>query len=488
MAHPKRWHHRLRHSLRWRLVTLFLLLALAMSAAFVGGMQKSFAVGWREAVRPLLADYVDRLAADLGSPPDPARAQALVARLPISVRIDGPLTQFDSHPKRQDERWRRGDYGKDVANARLLERTTADGHTIRFGLGDLDWQHGPGAFAWVTLSVLLLLTALAFAYVRRLLKPLDDIGAGARRFGAGDFGQKIPVRRHDELGDLAGQINTMGQDIHQMLEAKRALLLAISHELRSPLTRARLNVELLPESPETGAQRDALLRDLTEMGRLITDLLESERLSSRHAALNLEMTDVGALVQAVVDEVASEPGPGQGGSAEALAGEMASSLASRLGQTPITVKIAPGLPRLSLDRVRFKLLLRNLLDNARRYSLEPGVDSNRDSGTEFSPESSPQLASGTVKIIEVNLGQQGEALLLTVRDHGPGVPEAQLPHLVEPFFRTDSARQRSTGGVGLGLHLCQLITRAHGGSLTLRNALPGLEAAVRLPLSDLGAK
>jgi signal transduction histidine kinase len=480
MAHPKRWHHRLRHSLRWRLVTLFLLLALAMSVAFVGGMQKSFAVGWREAVRPLLADYVDRLAADLGSPPDVARAQALVARLPISVRIDGPLTQFDSHPKRQDERWRHGDYGKDVANARLLERSLPDGHTIRFGLGDLDWQRGPGAFAWVTLSVLLLLTALAFAYVRRLLKPLDDIGAGAKRFGAGDFGQKIPVRRHDELGDLAGQINTMGQDIHQMLEAKRALLLAISHELRSPLTRARLNVELLPESPETGAQRDALLRDLTEMGRLISDLLESERLSSRHAALNLEMTDVGALVQAVVDEVAAEPAPGQGGSANASAGE----LASRLGQTPISVKIGPGLPHLQLDRVRFKLLLRNLLDNARRYSLEPGADSNMDSGPEFRPDST----SGVVKTIEVNLGQQGEALLLTVRDHGPGVPEAQLPHLAEPFFRTDSARQRSTGGVGLGLHLCQLITRAHGGSLTLRNALPGLEAAVRLPVSDLGAK
>ena len=74
------WLRRFKHSLRWRLVALFLLLAMAMSVAFLGGMQKALSVGWREAVRPLLTDYVDRLAADLGSPPDAARAQALVAR------------------------------------------------------------------------------------------------------------------------------------------------------------------------------------------------------------------------------------------------------------------------------------------------------------------------------------------------------------------------------------------------------------------------
>ena len=76
----------------------------------------------------------------------------------------------------------------------------------------------------------------------------------------------------------------MGEDIHQMLEAKRALLLALSHELRSPLTRARLNAELLPDTAEAQAPRQALLRDLGEMARVITDLLESERLAAPHAA------------------------------------------------------------------------------------------------------------------------------------------------------------------------------------------------------------
>jgi len=72
--------------------------------------------------------------------------------------------------------------------------------------------------------------------------------------------------------------------------------------------------------------------------------------------------------------------------------------------------------------------------------------------------------------------------VLRVRDHGPGVDEAQLAHLGEAFYRTDSARQRSTGGVGLGLYLCRLVAQAHGGGLTVRNAQPGLEIEVRLPL------
>ena len=455
VAAPRRWMHRLRHSLWWRLLALFLLLALGLSAVFVGGIQKSFAVGWRDAVRPLLSDYVDRLAIEIGSPPDVARVQALVSRLPISVRIEGPVIQFDSHPNKPDEPWRHREfsernhdysgYGQDRANARLLLRTTADGHSIRFGLGDLNWRRGPGGFVWVTLTALLLLTALAFAYIRRLLKPLDDIGAGAQRFGAGDFSQPIAIRRRDELGDLAAQINTMGQDIHQMLEAKRGLLLAISHELRSPLTRARLNTELLPETPETNAQRSALLRDVAEMSRLITDLLESERLSGSHAALHREPTDLAALVREVVSDVIVA------------------------GQAPrFVISAETNLPQIEVDRVRIRLLLRNLLDNAVRHS--PAEDRSEEALIEIS-------------LTQVNLNEDGNHLRLSVRDHGAGVSESQLAQLAEPFFRTDAGRQRSTGGVGLGWYLCRLVAQAHGGRLILQNAHPGLVVIATLPVT-----
>ena len=315
----------------------------------------------------------------------------------------------------------------------LLTRNTADGHRVSFGLGDAGWAARPRAIGWITLTALLLLTALAYAYVRHLLRPLNDIRSGTLRFGQGQFDTPIPVRRRDELGELATQVNTMATNIHGMLDAKRGLLLAVSHELRSPLTRARLNAELVAD----GHARDALLRDLGTMRDLISDLLESERLAAGHAALNAEATDLNALVRSVVDE--------------------------RFAATALRLDLDDALPQVTVDAVRLRLLLRNLLDNALRHSA--------------SAEQAPQVRTSL---------QDGQ-LWLTVRDFGPGVEPAVLSQLGEAFYRPDSARQRSTGGIGLGLYLCRLVAQAHGGSLQMENVQPGLRVTLRLPLKPVAA-
>jgi len=435
MTHPetapatrRRW----RHSLRLRLVTVFLLLALAMAAVFMGGMQRIFSTGWRDAAKPLVTDYMDRLVLEMGTPPDMARAQALAERLPIAIRIEGPQVNWQSHPDRPEHRERPGFGGR---AGDWLSRSTADGHRVSFGLGTVPWQRGPHSpVGWITLALLLTLIAAAYGYVRRLLRPLDDIGAGAERFGHGDFDTPIPLRRRDELGDLAQRINTMAQDIRGMLDAKRGLLLALSHELRSPLTRARLNAELLPTSADgRGAgeqERTALLRDLNEMRDLISDLLESERLASPHATLQREPVDLAALVREVVADMA--------------------------GATAVTLELAADLPALALDRTRMRLLVRNLLDNALHYSAEA--------------DQPPRIT----------LTRQDGGVLLAVRDFGPGVDADQLARLTEPFYRTDSARQRATGGVGLGMYLCQLVAQAHGSRLQVDNAAPGLRVHLLL--------
>jgi signal transduction histidine kinase len=424
-----KWLHRFRHSLRWRLVALFMLLALGTVIVFVGGTRAALSGGFEMLVKPLLSDYVDRLAADIGSPPEVARAQALVARLPISVRIDGPALQWNSHPARKPRDWESRNWeGKsgDKALSGLFTRTTADGHRIQFGLGDMAW-HGQQQ-PWrglLPLVGLLLLTLAAYATVRRIFRPLDDIRAGALRYGEGNFSTPIPVRRRDELGELATQVNSMASGLQGMLKGQRALLLALSHELRSPLTRARLNAELSADSPE----RQALLRDLTLMSELITDLLEGERLAAGAAALKREATDLNTLVREVV---------ATGFAAEA-----------------IELALADDLPPLQLDRPRATLLVRNLIDNACRHG-----------------------AGGTVIVLTQ---ADGDGVHLSVRDHGPGVPDDQLSRLAEPFYRPDSARTRAAGGVGLGLYLCKLVAQSHGGTLSLRNASPGLQAEVHWP-------
>lgn len=267
---------------------------------------------------------------------------------------------------------------------------------------------------------LLVVTGLAFGMIRHMVGPLHALAIGAEAFGRGHFAHRVPVIHRDEIGDLAMRFNQMAADIQAMLDGKRALLLAISHELRSPLTRARLHAELVGE----GESRDALLLELAQMRDLITALLESERLGSGHSALQLSDVDLAVLVQEQ-----AQPG--------------------------VQLHIEPGLPLLKLDRLRVQLCLRNLVQNALRHN---------------------DAARGAVQL---SLQRSGEGVGLTVRDFGTGVPADALPHLGQPFYRPDSARTRGEGGVGLGLCLCRLVAEAHGGRLELRNAEPGFEASVR---------
>jgi signal transduction histidine kinase len=176
------------------------------------------------------------------------------------------------------------------------------------------------------------------------------------------------------------------------------------------------------------------------MRDLVADLLESERLASPHAALHHEPTDLAALLAEVVAALDAAPNGSVNG-------------------TPAIVQtLQPGLPALQLDRTRMRLLLRNLLDNALRHSAD---------ATQPPEVSLAQMADGAVQI--------------TVRDFGTGVPDDQLPHLAQPFYRPDTARTREVGGVGLGLYLCKLVALAHGGSFAVRNAQPGLAVCVTLP-------
>lgn len=283
-------------------------------------------------------------------------------------------------------------------------------------------SQGMGPLAAVL--VLMLLTWVAYAIIRHIVRPISALAAGAEAFGRGDLHHRVPVIHRDEIGDLAMRFNQMADDIQAMLDGKRALLLAISHELRSPLTRARLHAELVEE----GASKTSLLQELAQMRDLISALLESERLDRGHTALQVSPCDLAGLV-----EEQAQPG--------------------------VALQIEPGLPALPVDRMRIQLLLRNLVHNALRHN-----DPDR----------------GPVVVTFEAAAPGGGAQRLTVRDHGPGVSPEALPQLGQPFFRPDEARTRAEGGVGLGLSLCRLVAQAHGSELVLRNVTPGFEASVTL--------
>jgi signal transduction histidine kinase len=283
--------------------------------------------------------------------------------------------------------------------------------------------------AILTIAALLAVLALAYHAIRRLFRPIEAIQSGVARIGSGDLEHRLDIKRRDELGELADSVNVMADDIQQMLEAKRDLLLAISHELRSPLTRARVNVELLSDN----AQRKALLTDLGELESLLSELLESEKLSGRHVVLNRQAVDPSVLLRELV--------------AESFSG------------VALQLELDPEGTWISLDPVRIRLLVRNLLNNAIDHT-PPG-------------QAPPQLLSRVSKT----------DWRLSVRDHGAGVAQEHLGRLTEPFYRADPSRQRARGSVGLGLYLSKVIAEAHGGELEVASTLgKGTQVQVKLPI------
>lgn len=426
-----------RHSLSGRLLLLFLVTALLLAAVVRTGFHYGVDGNLRNLAGPHLDEYLQHLLNELGDPPTPEGAALLSHRLPLEIRImdtaGGSADVAAPAPRI------RRPVSRTLADGTPVELgRTADGFAVYAMRGDLTivlLPHGLEPSDTAPLAIILtiagVLAVLAFSYhsIRRLFKPVETIQAGIARIGAGDLEHRLHIRRKDELGVLARSINAMADDVRDMLEAKRQLLLAISHELRSPLTRARINAELL----ENNANRRALLADLSELEALLAELLESERLRGRHTALNHEAVDPSELLAALVEESFRDAG--------------------------LRLELDPPGTWLSLDPIRIRLLVRNLLRNAMRHT---PID-----------RAPPCLSSHV----------DDERWVLTVSDRGPGVAAEHLSHLTDPFFRADPSRQRGSGGVGLGLYLSRAIAEAHGGTLDIASAPgQGTRILVRIPV------
>ncbi|MEA1888250.1 MAG: HAMP domain-containing sensor histidine kinase [Pseudomonadota bacterium] len=426
-----------RHSLSGKLILLFIVMAFAFVLLVSGGIRHAFQGHFKDNIQPHITQYLEYVSADIGTPPDRSRAQELADRLNLEIQIidnkghwssSGRLSTMDDLEIERSFLVNGKQYfhAEDEQEHYLMAR---DGETtLLFNVPNVRDQR-KGFKGWYPIIILLFLLLLLYYATRRLFAPLDTIQQGVQKFGAGYMDHRIQLKRKDELGELANSFNTMADDIQQMLDAKRQLLLAISHELRSPLTRMRVAVELLDEDDK----KAQLVQDINEMESLIEELMETERLSSRHTKLNKAQVDIVELVNEVV--------------------------AANFYDAGITVDLPETSLKLDVDAARIKLLLKNLLDNAVRHT--------------------PEIT----RVPEIQLTVDKQKVLIKVSDHGNGIEAMHLPHLTEPFYRVDSSRQRETGGYGLGLYLCRMIVEAHDGELQIESeAGKGTQVTVKLPL------
>lgn len=284
---------------------------------------------------------------------------------------------------------------------------------------------------WLALSLIVVIVGLivvAHAILRRGLAPLRSLHRGVVAVAGGELETIVPRQSDDELGELADAFNQMVGRVREMVRSRDQLVLDVSHELRSPLTRMRVALALW----EDGEPRRRLERNLAEMEGMVTELLELERLRAGRG-LELGYHDLVEIVRDAVLAFDDRP-PG------------------------VVLAAAPAAHHARVDPERIRSVLNNLLENALRYSL---------------PDSGP---------IRVSVEIAGAGSRIRVEDEGPGIPAEDLPRLFEPFFRVDRSRSRSTGGYGLGLALCRRIMEAHGGTIEARNrAGRGAELIVSFP-------
>jgi HAMP domain-containing protein len=268
-----------------------------------------------------------------------------------------------------------------------------------------------------------LLALAALPVARRLTRRLETLRGGVDELGGGDLGARVVVEGRDEIADLARSFNRAAERIERLVHAQKEALATASHELRSPLARMRVAVELL--GPDTRADvRERIAADVDELDELIGEILLTSRLDASPAVERRDDVDLLALVA----EEGARVGADVGGSAV----------------------VVPGDARL------LRRLVRNLFENARRYGRGSAIEA------------------------EVGAGADGVAML-RVSDRGPGIPAAERERVFEAFYRRAGTSEGEGGSVGLGLALVRRIAETHGGSArALERAGGGTTIEVKL--------
>lgn len=284
---------------------------------------------------------------------------------------------------------------------------------------------------------------VCFAVARYLARPLQHVRDVSYRLAAGDLRARVGPRvaaRRDEIGDLVHDFDAMASRIEALVQSQSQLLSDISHELRSPLARLNVALELGRRKAGLDAQADLerIEVEADRMNELIGRILALARAESREASTTSESVDLADVVRRVTDDARYE------------AQRQQKSVVLRTTAAP-TVN---GDPRLIASAVD------NIVRNAIRYT--------------------PERSS-----VDVVIDRAARDAVITVRDHGPGAPQSELERIFAPFHRVESARDRESGGVGLGLTIARRAIHVHGGSITAENVSDGgLRVTIRIPTED----
>lgn len=305
----------------------------------------------------------------------------------------------------------------------------------------------PRALLPLLAVIVLVVGGLSYWMARYLSRPVAALRTATRRLTGGDLTVRVgePVsRRRDEIGDLARDFDAMAERVESLIGSQRRLLRDVSHELRSPLARLEVALELARQRAGGDAQPplDRIEREAARLEEMIEQLLMLERMESEGGGPERLLLDIPSLLREVSDDAEFEART-RGCTVEVAA------------DGPATVAGSQGQLRSAVE---------NVIRNAVSYTAE-----------------STRVDVGH-RVVDVD----GKPCVeIRVRDRGPGVPEEDLERVFEPFYRVADDRDRRSGGTGLGLAITKRAIEIHGGTVVARNHPDaGLEITIRLPIAD----
>jgi len=363
--------------------------------------------------------------------PNLEAAKAIREEIGLDIRYEGPdgsWSTSDKLPTVEQVRNRQAHshFGREYHLA-----ATSNGGTYLFVWDVRDQMRSAHTkLLWTVVLMIVGVVFTAYWFQKRLLRPVESLNEGVARMSAGQLDVALPLVTHDELGSLTTAFNQMVRRVKDMIQARDQLLLDVSHELRSPLTRMKVALALLPED-DNKASLDA---DVKEMETMISELLELERLRTPHG-LRKERQDVVPILNDVMQSF-EKRSPG------------------------VHFIARPDTIFASVDCDKLRAVLRNLLDNAFKYSLA---------------DSQP---------IVLSVSEVEDGVVIRIQDDGQGIPDGERASVFEPFFRIDPSRSKKTGGYGLGLSMCKRIVEAHGGTIHIEsNPRRGVSFIVKIPIA-----
>src|SRR5512133_9286 len=430
MTHPIRKFYSVFLSL-FRIVTtagvLLLLLLVLLHVAF--DKKES-----SENISRFVVPYFKGFIYELGDPPDYKTARKLKQKYKIDILYKGADTTWTTSEKVfPDSR-----YADSVTNYCLSMKRPMHPFYIRIdGHNGIFWIRGtvfpiPARF-WLIIGsitiILLVVFSFIFSALRRLLRPLKTLINGTNAVAAGNLNITVPVRGSDEFSVLSDSFNKMVASIRTMLSQKKQLLYDVSHELRSPLTRIKIALEMIPQSDS----KTDIMHDVKEMEIMIDELLETARLEQSPVTVVHQQVDIVALIRELTE----------------LYKSIEKSVEMKCALQEMVLDGNPELLRKAF---------RNIIENAIKYSVSSNLP------------------------VQISITQTDKFVLVTVTDHGCGIDEKSIGQIFEPFYRADFSRTRDTGGYGLGLYICKRIIDSHKGTIRVESVVgKGTTVTVTIP-------